>query len=134
MTQILRARPEPVNAGARAIARRARLASGLKKERIRGEVLPGHKGAAIEVPFDPARRWGLSARALWKGRRGHRVRGALKGVRFESCVVPRSRRFWLLLDDDVLAPAGVRVGESIAVTIEPAEADGKPATRSRARS
>ncbi|HEX5010862.1 MAG TPA: hypothetical protein VFY71_10715 [Planctomycetota bacterium] len=43
-------------------------------DQFRGIILEGHKGAAVPVPFDPVQRWGLPARALWRGRRGHRVR------------------------------------------------------------
>jgi DNA-binding response OmpR family regulator len=45
----------------------------VKKERFRSEILLGHKGAAVEVPFDPSMRWGIPAGPLWSGRRGHRV-------------------------------------------------------------
>jgi Domain of unknown function (DUF1905) len=87
--------------------------------RFAGEVLLGHKGAAVEVPFDPTERWGVAAGPLWRGRRGHRVRGDLKKVRFESSIVPRSKRFWLLLDEGLLASAKVSPGDRIRVAIEP---------------
>lgn len=86
---------------------------------FRGVLLEGHKGAAVEVPFDPAEEWGTSATALWKGRRGQRVRGTLNRVAFESAIVARSKRFWLLVDDDVLVRAKTSVGDDVAIVIEP---------------
>lgn len=86
---------------------------------FRGVLLAGHKGAAVEVPFDPAIEWGSAAKPLWKGRRGQRVRATLNRVAFESAIVARSRRFWLPVDDDVLARAETSVGEDVAIVIEP---------------
>ena len=103
--------------------------------RFRGEILAGHKGAAVEVPFDPAERWGLGAVALWRGRRGHRVTGVVQKLRFESSVVPRSKRFWLLLDEDLLDAAGLAVGDRVDVAIEPSASasSSAPAPASRSR-
>jgi hypothetical protein len=91
----------------------------MKKIRFAGELLLGHKGAAVEVPFDPAARWNIPPTPLWRGRRGHRVSGVLKRIRFESCIVPRSKRFWMLVDADLMRSAGVSVGDRIQVTVEP---------------
>jgi hypothetical protein len=65
----------------------------VKPATFSGELLEGHKGPAVEVPFDPAARSRTSAVPLWRGRRGHPVRGLLNGRAFESVIVPRSRRF-----------------------------------------
>lgn len=91
----------------------------MKKERFRAPLLLGHKGAAIEVPFDPAKQWAIGARPLWPGRRGHPVQGELNGVSFESCIVPRSRKFWMLVDEEVQKKAGVSAGDTVRVTVEP---------------
>jgi len=87
--------------------------------RIRGELLEGHKGAAVEVPFDPSVRWKREASKLWRGRRGHPVRARLGSVDFESAIVPRSKRFWLLVDAAVLSKTGRKVGDVLQITIEP---------------
>lgn len=92
-----------------------------KKEKFEGELLLGHKGAAVEVPFDPEQKWRISARALWPGRRGHTVRAELNGVSFGSCIVPRSRKFWMLVDNDVQEKAGVAVGDTVRFSVEPFE-------------
>jgi hypothetical protein len=47
------------------------------KEKFEGQLLLGHKGAAVEVPFDPEEKWTVSARVLWPVRRGHTVRAEL---------------------------------------------------------
>ncbi len=93
----------------------------MKRERFEGVVLLGHKEAAVEVPFDPATRWSIPAAALRPGRRGHFVRGSLNGTEFESAIVPRSKRFWLLLRDEILESASVSAGDRVKVAIEPAE-------------
>lgn len=109
----------------------------MSSARFRGEILAGHKGATVEVPFDPAERWGLAAIALWRGRRGHRVTGVVQKLRFESSVVPRSKRFWLLLDEDLLDAAGLAVGDRVDVAIEPSASapapSSAPAPASRSR-
>jgi hypothetical protein len=88
-----------------------------------GTVLGGHKGAAVEVPFDPAARWGVPPGPLRPGRRGHRVRATVNGAAVETAVVPRSRTFFLLLDEAVLAAAGAAVGDEVRVRVAPAGGD-----------
>jgi hypothetical protein len=82
--------------------------------RFTATVLAGHKGLAVEVPFTP----GTPARALAPGRKGHPARGTINGVTFESAVVPRSKRYWLLIDDDLAARAGVVEGDEVKVTLD----------------
>jgi hypothetical protein len=47
------------------------------------------------------------------------VSASCSGVEFDSAVVPRSRRFWLLIDDDVRRTAGWREGGNLHVTLVP---------------
>jgi hypothetical protein len=84
----------------------------------------GHKGVAAEVPFDPGACWSISARPLWPGRRGFPVRAILNGHGFESAIVARSRKFWLLVPQAVSEQAGIRVGESGSFSVTPATPPG----------
>lgn len=87
--------------------------------RFTGILLEGHKGAAVEVPFDPRERWNRDAVALWPGRRGWPVAGEVGGVRFESAIVARSRRYWLLVGEDLCRAAKLAVGDSVRLAIDP---------------
>ena len=92
------------------------------KKRFKAEVLPGHKQKAAEVPFDPADAWNVQPQWLWRGRRGFCVRARINGISFESAIVSRQRKFFLLIDDDLTKSAALREGELARVTIEPVDA------------
>ena len=83
--------------------------------RFTATLLAGHKGLAVEVPFTPD----TPAHPLAPGRKGHPARGTINGVTFASAVVPRSKRYWLLIDDDLAARAGVGEGDEVRVAMEP---------------
>jgi len=102
-----------------------------RRERFAAVVLEGHKGLAFELPFDPKERWGLSEESLWPGRRGYRVKGSIGKKRFESAVVPRSRRFWVLVTDAMRKAGRLRAGSEVAVVVEPLDG-GAPAVTRRA--
>jgi hypothetical protein len=91
-----------------------------RRERFEAELLSGHKGAAVEVPFDPARHWSVEAVPLWRGRRGFPVEAMIDGVPFASAIVPRMRRHFLLVDDAVCKQAKARIGARVKITIRPA--------------
>jgi hypothetical protein len=91
----------------------------MKPARFRSELLAGHKGCACEVPFDPEQRWGIAKAPLRPGRRGHRVQGTINGVAFESEVVPRMRRFWVLVGESVLKRARLAIGDVANIALEP---------------
>jgi hypothetical protein len=93
----------------------------VKFERFESVILDGHKGLAFEIPFDPAERWGVAPVALWPGRRGHRVRGTVNGVRFESAVVTRARRFFVLVTDGMKKAGKLRSGSSVRVSLSARE-------------
>jgi len=93
----------------------------MKRKKFKAELQAGHKENAIEVPFDPEKSWDIPARPLLQGRRGHSVRGSLNGTHFESVVVPRSGKFFLLIAADVQQATGVKVGEVIDAVIGPIE-------------
>jgi len=91
----------------------------MRTERFTAVLLDGHKEAAFGVPFDPAVRWRLPATRLTPGRHGHRVRGQLNGVTFESAVVTRAGGFFLLVNDELKHAAGLTIGDSVQVTLHP---------------
>ena len=94
----------------------------MRKRRFSAEVLNGHKACAVQVPFDPARLWGSRAAPLFPGRRGHPVRGSVNGESFESAIVGRSGKFFLLLTAPMLYAAQASVGDQVDVAVEPAAA------------
>lgn len=95
----------------------------MRSRSVSGVVLEGHKGCAVEVPFDPAEVWGVSAVAIRPGRRGFPVVARAKRQSFESWIVARSRRHWLLLEPAQLMALGVAAGETLAFTVSPAPGD-----------
>jgi hypothetical protein len=91
----------------------------MSAETFQAVLSSGHKGNAAEVPFDPAARWSVSAQPLWPGRRGFRVHATLDGLAFDSAIVSRSRRFWLLVPEDASAAAGISAGERCTFVVSP---------------
>jgi len=91
----------------------------MKAERISGVVLSGHKGDAVEVPFDPSAKWGVAAQAIGPGRRGYRVACRVGAARFDSCVVARSKKFWLLLPADVEDELSIKTGDTVSLSLAP---------------
>jgi predicted DNA-binding protein (MmcQ/YjbR family) len=90
--------------------------------RFTATLLDGHKGAAFEVPFDPEERWDIPPERRRAGRNGHRVAGKVNGVAFESSVVPRSRKFWLEIDDEVRKQAKLATGVPAKIELRPVRA------------
>lgn len=91
----------------------------MRAARFTSTLLGGHKNAALEVPFDPAERWGIEPVRLRLGRHGHRVQATIGDVEFETAVVPRLRRFWVEIDEETQRRADIRVGETISIAIKP---------------
>ena len=90
----------------------------MRKKTFSAALLGGHKDAAIEIPFDPTQFWHTDAKPLWKGRRGFEVRATLNGFRFESFVVPRQKKFFMLVDEEVIKSTGVTIGDEVKASIE----------------
>jgi hypothetical protein len=95
----------------------------MKSRSFSGTVLSGHKENAIEVPFDPGALWGIKQEQIRPGRRGYRVVGVVKGLKFSSHIVARSKKFWLLLPAAIEAGAKVGIGETVAVKLQPEKAE-----------
>jgi hypothetical protein len=95
-------------------------------DRFSAVLVEGHKGCAFEVPFDPGERWGVAPIQLRAGRLGHRVAGKVNGVAFESAVVARSKKFWLLIDDELREEANLEIGGATKIAIRPIKTAIKP--------
>jgi len=90
-------------------------------QRFSAVVLDGHKGLAFEVPFDPRSRWSISEVSLRPGRRGYHVRGTVNKIEFESVVVPRTKRFFVLVTDEMRSKGRLRDGSKVTVSLRPAD-------------
>ena len=78
-----------------------------------GLIVHGHKGAAVEMHFNPLRKWGTAAVAVFPRRRGHKVLASIGGPEFKTYIVGRSKRFWLLIEPDQLVAARASVGDLV---------------------
>lgn len=101
------------------------------RKTFKAELQSGHQEDAVEVPFDPALAWGIPAARLWRGRKGHTVKAAVKGVSFEGFIVGRQRRFFLLIDEDIAQAAGVAVGDLITIAVAPIQVESIEPARYR---
>src|SRR5262249_1548047 len=91
-----------------------------KNAKFTAELIEGHKGVtAVLVPFDPEDVWGDPPIRLAGGRHGWPVRGTLNGARFVGYVGDRWGRFFITIDREQRAAAGVRVGDTVALTLAP---------------
>ena len=91
----------------------------MRKKTFKAEVRSGHKDLAVEVPFDPSVEWKLQPRTLWRGRRGHSVNATVNGFSFESSIVPRQKKFYLLIDAETAKAARLSDGARVEVDVEP---------------
>lgn len=90
------------------------------KKSFTAELLSGHQQDALEVPFDPAVVWNIQPQPLWRGRRGFPVKALIRGHAFDSSIVPRQKRLFLLIDSEVTESAGLVLGARVRATVEPA--------------
>ena len=93
----------------------------MKTKHFKATILDGHKEAAVEVPFDPAVQWAIPATSIRRGRRGHHVQGRLNRMDFQSVIVPRARKFFLLIDQKLQETARVKIGDTVEVALGPRE-------------
>jgi hypothetical protein len=91
----------------------------VRKKKFKAELLSGHKDHAVQVPFDPAIEWNIEPKPLWRGPRGHAVNATVNGFSFESSIVPRQKKFYLLINAEAKKAARIHEGAVIQITIEP---------------
>lgn len=106
----------------------------MKRRKFRAELLTGHKGAAVLVPFDPAKAWGSRpvrvASAAYGLRPGHLIRASLNGHAFDGWIGHRWGNFFILVDPRLQKAAGVEVGDMVEVAVAPRAAEKrKPASK-----
>jgi len=103
----------------------------VKTQDFVAELLMGHKGAAVIVPFDPGAVWGTRPveHGVLPWRTGHLVRGLVNGVPFEGWIGRRWGRFFLLVDEELQRNAGAGIGDMLQVVVEP-----RPAREAAAKS
>jgi hypothetical protein len=73
------------------------------RRRFTATLTGGHKGLAVEVPFDPGRK---------------EVSGMLNGIPFDSKIARRSTKFWLLVEKDLAAAARLGEGDETEIVLE----------------
>ena len=88
-----------------------------RRKTFKSEVLSGHKGHALELPFDPGETWNVKAQTLWRGHKGFEVEANINGVAFESFAVARQKKFYLLVEDKILEAAGLAVGDIVTASV-----------------
>jgi hypothetical protein len=91
----------------------------VKPKTFQAELLEGHKGCAVEVPFDPAITWSSRTVRIRVGRNGHPVAATVNGCACESFIVGRQKRHYLLVDEEVRHAARAEVGDQVKVTVRP---------------
>jgi len=93
------------------------------KIKFDAELFEGHKGiAAVIVPFDPEVRWGQKPVRLAGRRHGRLVQGTINGTKFDGYIGDRWGRFFIALDDEFRDEAKLKVGDTVAIAIEPTSA------------
>jgi hypothetical protein len=90
---------------------------------VNGVLKGGHKGSAVEVAFDPGKKWGIPQVVLSPGRRGYAVVVLVNRKEVASAIVSRMRRFFVLVPESVAEQAGVSVGDHVRLVVRPADAD-----------
>ena len=105
----------------------------MKTQKFETELLDGHKGCAVIVPFDPRELWGteptLVPSAEYGQRPGHLVTAKINGHRFDGWIGHRWGRFFILVSDELQRAAGVSAGDVVAIEVTPrsqAKSKGKP--------
>jgi hypothetical protein len=91
----------------------------VRKKSFKAALLSGHKDHAVELPFDPVKEWGIPPQPVRRGRRGHLVNATVNGVSFESSIVPRQKKFYLIIDAEAQEAAKVEEGAVIQVAVKP---------------
>ena len=92
------------------------------KAEFEAGLILGHKGVmAVIVPFDPEEGWGLKPVRLAGRRHGWLVTGTVNRVQLDGYIGERWGRFFITIDDELCATAGVKVGDRLKIVVEPTQ-------------
>ena len=84
------------------------------------ELIEGHKGVTVViVPFDPEEGWSQKPVRLDSRRHGWLITGTANRVRFDGYIGERWGRFFIIIDLKLRVAAGVSVGDTLKMNIEP---------------
>jgi uncharacterized protein DUF1905 len=90
----------------------------MRTKKFKAELLTGHKESAVEVPFNPVEEWQIEPGRLWRGRRGFAVVAKINDISCETSIVPRQKKFYLLVDRESQRAAGISEGDLVTVTVK----------------
>ena len=79
----------------------------------------GHKGAAVIVPFDPARAWRVAPKKVLGETVGWPVRGTMNGAPFAGAIGFRWGRWFVRTDAALERAAGIVPGDLVDVVVSP---------------
>jgi len=97
------------------------------EQRFTAEILDGHKGPAVIVPFDPAKIWNMEPAqvpAPWKT--GYLIKGTMNRTPFESWIGHRWGRSFILVDEALQKRMRARVGDVVTIAVKPRRSAKKP--------
>ncbi|HVR64294.1 MAG TPA: DUF1905 domain-containing protein [Polyangia bacterium] len=92
------------------------------KTRFDAELVEGHKGVTVViVPFDPEEQWSRKPARLAGRRHGWPVAGTINRIGFDGYVGERWGRFFIIVEPEMRAAAGLTVGDTVAVAVAPSD-------------
>lgn len=97
------------------------------EQRFHAQILDGHKGAAVIVPFDPAKIWRVEPAAVpapWK--KGYLITGKINRTRFEGWIGNRWGRNFILVDEALLKRTRTNIGDVVRFAVYPRKEQAKP--------
>jgi hypothetical protein len=102
----------------------------MSKQTFETELMMGHKGAAVIVPFDPAELWRVEPvqvpSAEYGERPGFLVAASIEGFRFDGWIGSRWGRFFMIVSPQVRKAAKVSVGDVVHVEVTPRGSSAAP--------
>jgi hypothetical protein len=92
----------------------------MDKVQFEAELIEGHKGVTVVlVPFDPEKKWSRKPVRLHGRRHGWLISGKANGVEFDGYIGERWNRFFIIIDGRIREEAGVAVGDSLSMIVQP---------------